>query len=51
MLSEIFLFLRRLQRDIFTILRTSSCKVPVILGIFQSKFNFLDIEMLERQFS
>ena len=34
-LSEIFLFLRKTQRDISINVRTSSCKVPVILGRFQ----------------
>jgi hypothetical protein len=50
-LSEIFLFLRKFQRDIFINVRTSSYKVPVILRIFESNLNFLDIEVLELQLS
>jgi hypothetical protein len=33
-LSEIFLILRRIQRDVFINVRTSSCKLPVIFVRF-----------------
>jgi hypothetical protein len=42
-LSELFLLLRRIQRDIITNVRTFSCKVPVILVVFKSYFNLLHI--------
>jgi len=42
-LSELFLLLRRIQRDIITNVRTFPCKVPVILVIFKSYFNLLHI--------
>jgi hypothetical protein len=32
--TEIFLILRRIQQDIITIVRSFSCKVPIILTIF-----------------
>jgi hypothetical protein len=40
-LSEIFLILRRIQRDIIINLRRSSCKVPVILVRCDWNLNFL----------
>ena len=40
--SETFFILRRIQRNIIVRLRTSLCKVPVILR-FYWKLNFLDI--------
>ena len=42
LLSEIFLFLRRTERDIVTNVRTSSWKVPVILCRFQWCLNLLE---------
>ena len=33
-LSEIFLILKRIQRDVIINVKTSSCKVPIILVIF-----------------
>ena len=42
LLSQTFLILRRIQRDIVQNVGTSSCKVPVILVGFQRNFNFLD---------
>ena len=41
-LSEIFLILRRIQRDIITSLYRSLCKLSVFPFIFQQNFNFLD---------
>jgi hypothetical protein len=41
-LSETFLILRRIQRDIVMNTKISSCKIPVILARFQSNMNFLD---------
>ena len=40
LLSEIFLILRRIQRDIVINVHTSSCKVPVILSGFKETSNF-----------
>ena len=37
-----FLILRRIQRDIVVNVKTSPCKVPVILVGFQWNWNFLD---------
>jgi hypothetical protein len=34
LVSETFLILRRIQRDIVINVKTSSCKVPVILDIY-----------------
>ena len=42
-LSEIFLILRRIERDIIVNLHTSSCKVPVFLVTFYLKVNFHEI--------
>ena len=50
-LSEMFLYLRKIQLDVFVNVRSSSCNVAVILGRFQSELNILDIEMLERRLS
>ena len=33
-LSEIFLILRRIERDVIIKVRRSSCKVPVLIVIF-----------------
>jgi hypothetical protein len=43
LLSEIFLILRRIQRNIITSLYRSLCKLSVFPFRFQQKFNFLDI--------
>jgi hypothetical protein len=40
--SEIFLILRRIQRDTVTHVHRTSCKGPVILHRFQSNFYSLD---------
>ena len=42
-LSEIFLILRKIQRDIILNLRRSSCQVPVIIVRFERNLKFLDI--------
>jgi hypothetical protein len=42
LLSETFLILRITQRDIITNVHRSSCKVPIIIVTYQSKFNLLD---------
>jgi len=42
LLSEIFLILRIMQRDIVTQVHKSLCKVLALLVIFQWKLNFLD---------
>ena len=42
LLSKTFLILRIIQRDIVINVKTSSCKVPVILERFWWNFNFLD---------
>jgi hypothetical protein len=40
-LSKTFLILRRIQRDITTNVRSSLCKVPVILVTSEGNWNFL----------
>ena len=42
LLFETFLILRRSQRDMIINVKTSSCKVPVILVAFKRDFNFRD---------
>ena len=42
LLSETFFILTTIQRDITINIHRSSCKVPVIIVIFQWNFNFLD---------
>ena len=42
-LPEIFLILRRTERDIITQVHRSSCKVPVVILRPPSNLNFLDI--------
>ena len=41
-LSQIFSILRRIQRGVIINLHRSSCKVPVIVVIFNRNLNFLD---------
>ena len=41
-LSKIFFFLRRIQRDIVINMKTSSRKLPVILVGFKGNLNFVD---------
>jgi hypothetical protein len=41
LLSETFLILRRIQRDIIIHVRGSSCKVPLLLSDFNETCNFL----------
>jgi hypothetical protein len=41
-LSEVFLFIRKIQPNINRKLRMSLCKVPVTCAKFQSNWNFLD---------
>jgi hypothetical protein len=41
LVAEIFLILRRVQRDIIITVDNSSCKIPVILVRFWWKLNFL----------
>ena len=40
LLSEIFLIIRRIQRDIVIKVRRSSCKVPAVLVRFDLRFEF-----------
>jgi len=40
--SEKFLILRSMQRDIVIIFHRSSCKVPTVIVTFQQYMNFLD---------
>ena len=42
MLSETFLILRRIERDIIVKVHWYSCKMPIILVSFEWKLNFLD---------
>jgi len=41
-MSQIFLILRRIKRDIATNVHWSSCKVHIILLRFQWNWNFID---------
>ena len=41
-LFEVFLILRRIERDIVVNVKTSSCEVPVNLAGFQWNLNFYD---------
>jgi hypothetical protein len=41
-LSETFLILRKIQRDMIVNVYRSPCKVPVILVILERNLNFLD---------
>ena len=48
---ENFLILRRIQPDVFSNVRVSSCKGSVILFRLQTNFNFLDRFSLKKRMS
>jgi hypothetical protein len=51
LLSEIFLILRRIQRDTFINTHRSSCTVPAVLVTFYGNLNFLGVSSKNIQIS